>query len=267
MSLRPEVLEKVEQFIRKSSERILQGLKRRTVEELKLAMPFHGLFFGDQGLVAAANQRSIVTSMGQSLYPGIAKIIVEGTYKEVFVSGRKKKGKAPIEGQLPASVPALINRILEDLYQKKRKPDHQAEIAEILETIRTGVGGRENQQGVKVEPDVYVADYDPGALFIELKSPYANKDVCFKSKNKLLTFLAIMHTKGSSNAEAYLGLTYNPDIDRDAFKWWPVLQMMDMNKQVLIGPELWDKLGGPGTYKQLLEVVAKVQAEIAKRLQ
>lgn len=264
MSLSPKLLATVEDFIRKSTQQILQKLKPRTIDELRAAMPFHALFFGDEGLIAAANQRSIVTSMGLSLYPGIAKIIVEHSYKDVFVSGRRKKNKQVIEGELPASVPTCINDILEALYTKKRQPDHRQEMEEILAAIREGARRQGKQQTVKVEPDLYIGDYQPGPLFIEFKSPYANKDVCFKSKNKLLTFLAMMHKKGTRGAQAYLGLTYNPDVEREAFNWWPVRQMMDMQEQVLIGQELWDKLGGTGTYAQLIRVVAKIRKEIAK---
>lgn len=266
MSLSPEVLSQVEDFIRNKSNQILDRLKPRTIEDLRAAMPFHALFFGDEGLVAAANQRSIVTKMGQSLYPGIAKIIVEGSYQDVFVSGRKKKGRKAIEGQLPSSVTGVIGAIVDDLYQKRRRPDHEKEMGEMIAKLEEALRRRENLSPARVEPDLYIGDFQSGPLFIELKTPISNKDVCAKSKQKLLTYLTIMHQRNITSAEAYLGLTYNPYVKREAFKWWAVLQMMDMRRQVLIGEELWNKLGGPGTYQQILEIVGKVRAEIAQRL-
>jgi hypothetical protein len=33
---------------------------------------------------------------------------------------------------------------------------------------------------------------------------------------------------------------------------------MDMEKEVLMGSELWDYIGGPGTYNELLEIIAEI---------
>ena len=37
---------------------------------------------------------------------------------------------------------------------------------------------------------------------------------------------------------------------------------MDMNKQVLIAEEFWDKIGGSGTYEELLQIFAEVKQEM-----
>ena len=33
---------------------------------------------------------------------------------------------------------------------------------------------------------------------------------------------------------------------------------MDMDKEVLIGEEMWDKLGGSGTFDELLDIIEEV---------
>lgn len=119
---------------------------------------------------------------------------------------------------------------------------------------------------MEVLPDLLIGDYRTGPLFIELKSPIANLDVCAESKKKILTFLALMDAQGKKGAEGYLGFTYNPYIRREAFKHWPVLQMMDMDAQVLIGSELWDKIGGPGTFAAITEIIPEVRSELARRI-
>ena len=35
-----------------------------------------------------------------------------------------------------------------------------------------------------------------------------------------------------------------------------------MERQVLMGNELWDMIGGPGTYDELLEIIADVHAHL-----
>jgi Type II restriction endonuclease, TdeIII len=250
--------EKVREFIFATALRILTRRKRRTLEELRQAMPFHLLFFGDEGIVAAADQRSIVTSMGQVLYPGLAKVVAELKYKQV-VLGRKRSDSA-IKGELNEAQCAAIDNILNDLYAKKRQPDHTTEIKEIL-----GARGS-SARPVEVLPDLYIGDFKPGPLFIELKSPIANLDVCAESKRKVLTYLALMHNQGRAGAQAFLGFTYNPYVRRGDFKHWPVLQMMDMGKQLLIGEELWDKIGGAGTFRAIVEIIQDVRKDLISAL-
>lgn len=36
-------------------------------------------------------------------------------------------------------------------------------------------------------------------------------------------------------------------------------QVMDMEEQVLIGEEFWNKIGGIGAYEHLLEIIAEVR--------
>lgn len=256
--MKAEERDAVQTFLFTTALQILARKKKRTLEELRAAMPFHLLFFGDEGIIAAANQRSIVTSMGQTLYPGLAKVVAELKYKQV-VLGRLRSATA-IRGELEAAKCAAIDNILNDLYAKKRKPDHRAEMQEIL----TARGG--SKRTVEVLPDLYVGDFEPGPLFIELKSPLANLDVSAESKRKVLTYLALMQGQNKPKAEAYLGLTYNPDVRREDFNHWPVLQMMDMEKQVLIGGELWDKLAGDGTFSAIVEIIGEVRKQLVSTL-
>lgn len=243
-------------FILTTATQILSRKKPRGIEELRLAMPFHLLFFGDDGIVAAANQRSIVTSMGQVLYPGLAKVVAELNYKQVVLG--RTRSVTGVRGELEGAKRSAIDIILSDLYGKRRKPDHETEMQE----IRSAHGGAKSE--VEVLPDLYIGDFRPGPLFIELKSPMANLDVSSESKKKILTYLAIMDGRGVRGASGFLGLTYNPDVERENFKHWPVLQMMDMHRQVLIGEELWDKLGGQGTFQAIVEIIQEVRKDLEK---
>ena len=63
-------------------------------------------------------------------------------------------------------------------------------------------------------------------------------------------------------AQAYLGLTYNPFIERAAYAHSYTKQIMDMEWQVLMGSELWDMIGGTGTYAELLDIIEDVHAHL-----
>jgi hypothetical protein len=75
------------------------------------------------------------------------------------------------------------------------------------------------------------------------------------------SFIALHHDKGP---EAYLAFAYNPFIGREAYSHPFTAQIMDLEAEVLIGEEFWDKLGGEGTYQQLLDVIEEVKQETAK---
>ncbi len=87
-------------------------------------------------------------------------------------------------------------------------PDAQKEWLE----IQAAASGQQVQQ--QVIADLYIGDFPGGPLFVEIKSPRPNLDICAESKLKMLVFRAIMQNQNQRQAQAYLGLWYNPDIHR-----------------------------------------------------
>ena len=76
-----------------------------------------------------------------------------------------------------------------------------------------------------------------------------------ESKRKMLTYEAIRAREGISGARAYMGLTYNPFVTRAAYKHSFTRRIMDMEHEVLIGEEMWDHIGGAGTFLELQELI------------
>lgn len=65
----------------------------------------------------------------------------------------------------------------------------------------------------------------------------------------------------AKNPQAYLAFAYNPFISREAYNHPFTAQIMDLGAEVLIGEEFWDKIGGKGTYMQLLDIIEEVKKE------
>ena len=97
---------------------------------------------------------------------------------------------------------------------------------------------------------------------IELKTPLPNLDVAAESKRKILYYLLIEDRQGVSGAQAFLGLTYNPFLTRERYSHSFTKQIMDMDNQVLMGQEMWDFIGGPGTFDELLAIIEDVHHEL-----
>lgn len=214
-----------------------------TIEELKRAYPFHSLFFPDEALLAFKQQRSLVTKMGQTFFPQIAKIIASEKYRDVHVGWK-------LEGQLETAKIDMINKILDDLDVKRRAPNVQLEMQEISQA-KGGV-----LQPVKITADLYIGDFALGPLLMEIKTAQPKKEDCVRSKRRLLIFRSLYSNR---KARAYVAFYYNPYIYRKNYSWWPTLQILDIDKEVLIGEEMWDYLGGKGTYNEILSIVEEVR--------
>lgn len=218
------------------------------------AYPFHRLFFTSDEISAARGERSIVTSMGASLYPRLAMAIAQERFRNVVL-------EHTVEGTLNDAACNLLEQIVTELRapqqrgQERRTPNSEAELGSIL----AATGG--DPRAVAVTADFYIADFTGGPLFVELKTPRPNLDIAAESKRKVLYFLAMMSRQGVTGAQAFLGFTYNPYVTREQYKHGPTRRIMDIGKEVLIGSETWDLIGGPGTYDALLEIIAEINPE------
>lgn len=215
------------------------------------AYPFHRLFFTGPEIAAARSERSIVTSMGSYLYPRLAEAISRDRFNDVRL-------EYMIQGTLNDDACNLLEQIVTELRaargrgQRRQAPNHDEELNRIL-AVRTG-----DPRTVTVTADLYIGDFTDGPLFVELKTPRPNLDIAAESKTKILYFLAIMDRLGIDSGQAFLGLTYNPFLTREQYAHTPTSRVMDMEKEVLIGSELWDHIGGPGTYSELLEIIEEI---------
>lgn len=225
------------------TERVLPKID---LERLRRAMPFHAVFFTDEGLRAFKNQRSIVTSLGQRLIPRIAKLIASDKYESVWIEHE-------ISGEADVGMVRKIREIVSLLRTGEITPNAELEWNQILRAA----SGKTRHESVRA--DLYIEDFEEGPLFVEIKSPRPNLDICAETKEKILIFRAIMHRKKQYGARGYLGLWYNPYIERENYSHSFTRKIMDMEREVLIGEEFWDKIGGPGTYNELLEILTMAQ--------
>ncbi len=226
-------------------------LERWTGVDSGEAYPFHRLFFTNEAIAAARAERSIVTSMGTSLYPRLASAVARDRFNDVAL-------EYTIDGELNDAACNMIEQIVTELREPRRRgttrptPDRDTELNNIINSR----GGGASERSVKA--DLYIGDFHDGPLFIEIKAPLPNLDIVAESKRKILYFLAIMNRRGMERAGAFLGLTYNPFVTRAKYNWPYTPQVMDMEREVLIGSEFWNYIGGLGTYNEILEIIAEI---------
>ncbi len=221
-----------------------------SIDDIRRGYPFHRLVFPDQAILAARAERSIVTSMGSTLYPKLAEAVALDSYSKVHLEHE-------ITGQLNDAASNMIAQIATELRAgTRRHPNHEEEREEILGSRGGGI------LSTTVTADLYIEDYRTGPLFIELKTPRPNLDMVAESKRKMLTFETIMARRGIDNARAFMGLTYNPFLTRKAYGHSVTKRVMDMEREVLIGEEMWDYIGGTGTFAELQELIDSTQSTV-----
>jgi hypothetical protein len=146
-----------------------------------------------------------------------------------------------------------VNNVKSD---RKRRPNHDKEMQE----ISFSTGG--SKRAASVICDLYIDDFEGGPFFAEIKTPRPNLDICAESKRKILYFLTIMQKERRAGATAYLALPYNPFLTRERYAHNFTRQVMDMEKEVLMGEEFWNRIGGPKAYEELLKIIAEVRSKL-----
>jgi hypothetical protein len=99
---------------------------------------------------------------------------------------------------------------------------------------------------------------------MEIKSPLPNIDVAAQSKKKILLFELL---KKEQRGRGYLAFAYNPFVTRSAYAHSFTKTTMDMDHEVLMGSEMWNKLGGEGVYDELMQIVKETGESKRKSLE
>jgi len=210
---------------------------------IEKAYPWHYAFFNVEAAIAALKERSLVTSIGMKFVPQLAKIVAEDKYKKVFL-------EKPIQCKLDkGSIKKIDDICLElrgDIAGKKRTPAHDNEMKE----IKKAKTGKKTQ--IRVICDLYIDDHKDGPLFYEIKAPKPNKDQTTEAKKKILLFRQI-----SNKHNGFFALHYNPYITKDKYSWPFCINIMDIEKQVMLGEEMWNYIGDSKTYPQVLKLINK----------
>lgn len=143
--------------------------------------------------------------------------------------------------------------------EKKRKPNWDEELKYILE------GGGEPIP-TSVTCDILIQSEKTGKTYsFELKGPLPNSDQTKVSKEKMFKLLAM---EGHPIDAAYYALPYNPYGKRENYEWSFPSRWFNMkeDQSVLIGEELWDLIGGEGTYAHFVKEINKLGVYYKERI-
>lgn len=225
----------------------IAGAVKRTSKK-KSYRPFHTALLTEKLVNASAFERSFSTSFGQGPVEEIsAMIALEAGYE---VERQKVTLVNAFKGAMDE-----IERNLSALRGGERKPNWEKEIERIGAFVKGDTEVR------RVISDLYLKKGEE-EIFISIKTVKPNLDQTEIAKKDMLLLKA-----HNTNYQTYFGLFYNPGgEERSDYNWTIPSKIFNMKNDpcVLIGKDYWNKLGGTGTYTELLTIFAKVGIETRK---
>ncbi|MED1850063.1 TdeIII family type II restriction endonuclease [Brevibacillus agri] len=223
-------------------------------EEIKLSNPFGFRLVPTEVWKGAKFERSFVTTLGQGIFEQIGKLIAIG-------SGAEALNQHSITFKVCTWRLEKIDSILSRLRQNKVTPNWQQEVSEILALEN------DRYEEVTVLSDLYIRRPDGNEEFYSFKTVKPNLDQTERAKRDMLRLIA-----GNPNNEPYFGLPFNPAGDGNPYRssgFTIPFKVLDLDKDncVLIGSELWNKIGNdPHTYEELLVLFEEVGKKVTPKI-
>ena len=168
-----------------------------------------------------------------------------------------------ITGVIPEERLRRIQEVLNKLEHRGQRSAARPDWDWELEYIMDGGG---NPIPASVICDVFVSEESGSAKqAFEIKAPLPNSDQTKVSKEKLFKLYSMEPRQIDS---AYYALPYNPYGTRAEYKWSFPMRWFNMHEDpcVLIGDELWDLLGGEGTYELFVGIVRDLGKQYHERI-
>lgn len=255
----PEVKAAVENVIIAMMDRVMDKVLDADPfdrERLRREKPLYAALVPDEIFIGSHFERRFVTPFGK-VWEQLVRVLGQAKYG-FAETGREVRGRVR-RGRLDR-----IREILDQLERGPKQggvdPDWKKELA-YVRACREGAF-----EDVRVICDVFIAASAEGrGEMFEVKAPLPNSDQSKVSKEKLLKLYAMEPRRVSG---AYYALPYNPYGRREDYDWKHPMRWFDMRADpcVLIGNDLWDKVGGEGTYEVFVAIVQELGKAYHKRI-
>ena len=223
-----------------------QSYKRETDN-----MPFHYRLLGKDRMALFSFIHSVNTTFGISIYEPVAIALARDRFKVVETQVR------PFN-QISTEAHHQIQTIIDRLRNTNNNSNKPLEIQEIREVCQTGDLNEVNLTQV----DIWLENYEDELFLIDLKTAKPNKSDFQKFKRTLLEWTAAeLARKPKVVVNTIIGIPYNP-YEPKPYKRWTQKGMLDPNHEILIAEELWDFIGGEGSYADLLDAFEMAGIEL-----
>jgi len=212
--------------------------------------PFHLAILPPEAVRLSSFERSFSTSLGNT-FEGCAKLIASDYHREAVRS-------RVLIGRVSRKCLAEVERV-RSLIDEGHSINYPQVIQRILKV------NTKSEVPIRTITDIYLKTKSGEEYYFEIKSPKPNKGQGIEVTDRLLRTHAIRRL-GPPKVRTFYAMAYNPYGSRADYKHSFATQHLDMKHQVIIQEEFWDIIGGPGTYKELLEIYSEVGREKGRQV-
>lgn len=259
MNANVKVAEAIRQIISDLMDRVMEKVLVKDPfipEEHHAKKPLYAALVPDEIFKGSHFERRFVTPFG-NVWEQLA-VAVASVHHGVCYQGHTVEGTV---GEISLRrIQEVLNRLEHGTNGKrKEKPNWENELAYVL-------AGGGNPIPVSVTCDIYIPSTLTGKNYaFELKAPLPNSDQTKVSKEKMFKLLAM---NGHPIDYAYYALVYNPYGAKADYAWSYPQRWFNMTEDpcVLIGEELWNLIGGKGTYQDFIFEINKLGKEYKEKI-
>ena len=213
------------------------------------SMPFLVKIMQEPSQVAAYSFiHSLSTTLGQSVYEEMAKIVASSNFDTV-------KTGYDVTGILSDEESLLIAQMMHEYKSKTRIANKIAETKEILD-VKSTEGNPHTARA-----DLFLTKGDE-EYYIEIKTAKPNIDVFNKSKEKLLLWIALR----KKPVTTIIAIPYNP-LHPKPYTRFTIQGVLDLKNDLYVAERFWDFLGGFNTYIEILEIFDEIGIEYKTKIQ
>lgn len=227
------------------------------VERDDMNKPFYSALFSKKSVYIASILQSTYTSFG-SQWENIAEIIGKGN-----PNIKRFEKHYRLEGTITPKEQETISDILFELDRDKNKiPKYEIIKKRLYNSYQKG----DKEKPINQIIDFFIELKDGHEIYFENKSVKPNKNEMKAAKNDLLEILAMRQkVKNIDMIDVAVSMPYNPYFDK-SFERWTTIKFFESGKDIFIGDEFWDFLGGKNTYIELLDIFSDVGGQVSESL-
>jgi hypothetical protein len=215
------------------------------------SMPFHTRLLGKDRMALFSFIHSLNTNFGTSIFEPVAVALASSNFASA--STQQTAGT-----QISSEAHKVIQDIMDGLDMASIKPNKIDEIKAIREVCRKG-----EMKSVKpTKVDIKLVGKDNTIYLFDLKTAKPNKGGFKEFKRTLLEWVATtLAGDPSVNVNSFIAIPYNP-YEPKPYSRWTMMGMLDIGNELKVADELWDFIGGEGTYLNLLDIFERIGVEL-----
>lgn len=219
------------------------------------SMPFHTRLLGKDRLALYSFIHSLSTNFGTTIFEPVAIALAEGSFKSA--NSQVKAGE-----YISSQSQIKIQNIMDGLTTASLSPDKDKEIEALRKTAQKG-----DMKKVKLTKVDVLLESKSGELFLfDIKTAKPNAGSFKEFKRTLLEWVAVtLADNPKAKINTLIAIPYNP-YEPESYNRWTMRGMLDLDKELKVGVEFWDFLGGKGAYQDLLDCFEEVGIELREEI-